>query len=213
VKREKKTERKGKGGTVQDLDFSAKAKIAAGEDSMGRRRWTDRGTVEQCACLSVRSLALTNAFRCRETLGALTWAECNHELRVRWRLAWVSGDFVLSLSNETGYARVLAEEQTIRVSSTPCHFGGRRWWLICPGLDDNVCGRRVYTIYLPGGLRAFLCRHCYGLTYTSTQKHDQRLDRLASNPELLWSMMESPRIRESLLAVRAYAKLARAALR
>ncbi len=47
--------------------------------------------------------------------------------------------------------------QTIGLTSTPCHFGGRRPWFRCPG-----CQRRVALLY--AGLR-FACRHCHGLYY------------------------------------------------
>jgi hypothetical protein len=41
---------------------------------------------------------------------------------------------------------------------TPCHFGGRRCWFVCPG-----CGRRRGVLYLAN--YRFLCRSCCGLTY------------------------------------------------
>jgi hypothetical protein len=62
--------------------------------------------------------------------------------------------------------------QEIALRFTPCRFGGRRAWFICP------CGRRVGKVYLPcemydGHERVakFRCRFCYGLTY------EQRRDR------------------------------------
>ena len=49
---------------------------------------------------------------------------------------------------------------------TSCNYGGRRAWLICPGVKNDVpCRRRVAIIYLGG--RYFLCRHCYELGYES----------------------------------------------
>jgi hypothetical protein len=43
---------------------------------------------------------------------------------------------------------------------TPCHFGGRRWWLVCPR-----CGRRGLRLYRLQG--APQCRRCAGLSYQS----------------------------------------------
>jgi len=54
-------------------------------------------------------------------------------------------------------------EQTVFFNWTPCNFGGRRQWFLCPG-----CGRRVAVIY--GAGRLFLCRHCHRLTYGSQQE-------------------------------------------
>ena len=55
----------------------------------------------------------------------------------------------------------------IPITWSPCPYGGRRPWFLCPNLH---CRRRVAKLYLAG--RYFLCRHCYRLTYGS-----QREDR------------------------------------
>lgn len=54
----------------------------------------------------------------------------------------------------------------IKVDTTTPHYGGVRYWWLCPH-----CGRRVRILY--GGSR-FLCRHCHNLTYETAQagKHD-----------------------------------------
>jgi hypothetical protein len=36
----------------------------------------------------------------------------------------------------------------------------------------------VSKLYMPPGERYFLCRHCYGLAYSSSQEHDKRRDWL-----------------------------------
>jgi hypothetical protein len=54
----------------------------------------------------------------------------------------------------------------VPVTSTPCHFGGIRYWFICPLTSNGVyCGRRVAKLYLFG--KYFGCRHCHQLTYES----------------------------------------------
>jgi hypothetical protein len=64
-----------------------------------------------------------------------------------------------------------------RLVFTPCHFGGRRWWFICPLVKDGrACNRRVGVLYLAGG-KYFGCRHCYNLTYKSS-KESHCFDRL-----------------------------------
>lgn len=79
--------------------------------------------------------------------------------------------------------------ERIRLTETPCHFGGSRSWLVCPN-----CGRRVGKVYLPtnlysGGQRvqSWLCRHCYKLSYEQRRARGglelsevlgQRADRL-----------------------------------
>ncbi len=54
----------------------------------------------------------------------------------------------------------------ITLTSTPCYFGGFRYWFICPWYSNGAyCGRRVGVLYLGG--KYFACRHCYDLSYSS----------------------------------------------
>lgn len=61
----------------------------------------------------------------------------------------------------------------VRIASTPCRFGNRRWWFFCPG---PRCGRRVGMLYLPPGQNQYLCRHCHELTYEACQGHRDGMD-------------------------------------
>jgi hypothetical protein len=77
-------------------------------------------------------------------------------------------------------AEVGGTSTRLRAVSSPCRFGGVRWWIVCS------CGRRVLKVYRPpGGLR-FACRTCHGLTYTSAQeahKFEGLFKRLAERME------------------------------
>jgi len=55
----------------------------------------------------------------------------------------------------------------IEFTSTPCHYGGVRWWFVCP---NQTCHRRVGCLYKPPNSLHFCCRHCHKLTYTSSQE-------------------------------------------
>ena len=58
----------------------------------------------------------------------------------------------------------------IPLINTPCHYGGKRYWFICPWYKNGVyCGRRVGVLYKDGDY--FACRHCYELTYSSKKKN------------------------------------------
>lgn len=66
-------------------------------------------------------------------------------------------------------------EYPIRLTRTPCNFGGSRTWWLCPH-----CGRRVAVLY--GGC-IYACRNCYDLTYKSTRtasnsKHFARANKV-----------------------------------
>lgn len=54
----------------------------------------------------------------------------------------------------------------IPLITTPCNYGGKRYWFKCPWYKNGqYCGRRVGTLYKNGDF--FACRHCYNLTYSS----------------------------------------------
>jgi hypothetical protein len=66
------------------------------------------------------------------------------------------------------------EEEQIKyripLVTTPCNYGGQRYWFICPWYAGGIyCGRRVAKLYLPSGDKYFACRHCYDLSYKSRQ--------------------------------------------
>jgi len=81
----------------------------------------------------------------------------------------------------------------IRFETTHPHFGGKRWWLICPLYTSGIpCNRRVGKLYSPPRGLYFGCRHCYDLTYTSckdSHKNDRIYAMLARNmgttPEMI----------------------------
>ena len=96
------------------------------------------------------------------------------------------------------------EVYDVAVATTRPHFGGLRWWLICP-----QCGRRCGKLYLPSGARRFACRLCHNLTYTSSQEHDKRLDVFKrASPEALEAIIRaalagSGSLRSALWAMQA----------
>jgi hypothetical protein len=106
---------------------------------------------------------------------------------------WVKGDSNGILYLEMAYS--ITDRQTkesenfdyrIDLTTTPCHFGGKRYWLICPLVKNNrPCLRRVGKLYLPPNGKYFGCRHCYNLTYKCQKEHDKTIDALRKNPVLL----------------------------
>ena len=58
----------------------------------------------------------------------------------------------------------------VPLTTTPCRFGGKRYWFICQmSREKKYCGRRVGVLYKDGDY--FACRHCYNLTYSSRTKN------------------------------------------
>jgi hypothetical protein len=61
----------------------------------------------------------------------------------------------------------------VELAWTPCHFGGRRPWLVCPR-----CGLRALRLY-PTMRSGLLCRRCAGLAYQVQQVPRYRRLQLA----------------------------------
>ncbi len=52
----------------------------------------------------------------------------------------------------------------VPVTTTPCNYGGVRYWFICPLYKNGqYCGRRVGVLYSVG--KWFGCRHCGNIAY------------------------------------------------
>lgn len=65
----------------------------------------------------------------------------------------------------------LSEPCPIRLVWTPCNYGGRRPWLLCP---TKGCGRRVAILYgILYGNGSIACRHCRELAYDSQQESEK----------------------------------------
>ena len=52
----------------------------------------------------------------------------------------------------------------VNLLTTPCRFGGARYWFECPLIKNGkYCGRRVGVLYLCG--KYYGCRHCCNIGY------------------------------------------------
>jgi hypothetical protein len=119
-------------------------------------------TVEEGLVLNIKGLVamgalVPGAYR----RGSLTWqcdgSEFEYELELR--------------QDGTGslFLRCVGPGQQfchwVSLCSTVPHYGGRRWWFICP-----IKKTRVAKLYLPPGATTFASRQAYSLTYRSCQR-------------------------------------------
>ena len=67
----------------------------------------------------------------------------------------------------------ISEEYPVYLNWSPCNYGGKRPWFLCPA---RGCGRRVAVLY-GGGV--FACRQCHQLAYQSQRdaKYERALTR------------------------------------
>lgn len=72
--------------------------------------------------------------------------------------------FYTQTDNDSGEKKDF--DYKIPLTTTPCRYGGKRYWFICPWYKSGkYCGKRVGVLYKDGDY--FACRHCYELTYGS----------------------------------------------
>lgn len=70
----------------------------------------------------------------------------------------------------------------VLLTTTPCNYGGVRYWFICPlTKNDQYCGRRVGVLYSIG--KWFGCRHCGNIAYNS-QRQSERYKGFVSIPDI-----------------------------
>src|SRR5438105_1474264 len=128
----------------------------------GNHRWDRRPSVEQTFGLDVRQLHRKGHL----TPGAEgpVWEmildpRCSDvQTRAAADSLWVSFRWHWRRHPESVGTLI---EQEIQLDWTPCTYGGRRPWLLCPGEPKAPCGRRVAVLY-PDGL-SLVCRQCCGL--------------------------------------------------
>jgi len=58
-----------------------------------------------------------------------------------------------------------AFECIVRLETTNCFFGGKRYWFVCPNVN---CQKRTYVLYMRS--QNFSCRTCNNLAYVSQQR-------------------------------------------
>ena len=130
---------------------------------------------EQSNALSVFWLKKQGYLDGSYLFGSLHWS-CNGEdrgsIRVAVNLDNLSDNNYVNLKYTHMY--YWSEEKSeidykVRLESTPCHYGGVRYWFICPLSTNGVyCGRRVGVLYRVG--KWFGCRHCHRVAYYSQMR-------------------------------------------
>lgn len=79
----------------------------------------------------------------------------------------VRGGLILLYYQQIKHGQVTgAYSELVHLGTTPCNFGGKRIWLICPTAG---CPRRVKSLFLSKA--GFQCRHCLDLVYESQREN------------------------------------------
>jgi hypothetical protein len=147
---------------------------------MGRYYWDKKDTVEDCRSVSIPFLKKGDYF-CGYRYGRIVWSNCYGEETgsIGVTVSIMDGENYIRFQYTTtdrNSGEKTEYDYKVRLTTTPCNFGGVRYWFICPlSKNDTYCGRRVGTLYKAPGAAYFGCRHCYNLSYES--RNESRLGR------------------------------------
>lgn len=137
----------------------------------GREANVYSGTIEESLQLDVNKFVRDGAIRPHcQVKGITTWDRLigtKPSIGIDIQCYGENGYIQLqyTVSNLTMGERVIS--YTVELFTTKPHFGGLRWWFICP---NQECDRMVVKLYQPPGATHFLCRTCQNLTYTSCRE-------------------------------------------
>ena len=123
-------------------------------------RWNSRATTESQLRVDIRWLK-RRRYLIPGAIGSISWSRGYEQTwSVNFRVE--HNQLVLSYRHKADDGEWEPVEQVIWFDRTLCNYGGHRLWFWCPH-----CRRRVAILYATS--KFFLCRHCYGLAYTSQQ--------------------------------------------
>jgi len=141
-----------------------------GSYGSGRWQWHEKKiTVEQCVSVDIAELNAEINELAQGEFSSVEWTTSLSGARGR-ELQLVLRKGTQSLFLDL-YLRADNASETIELQTTSPHYGGLRWWFMCP---ISCCNRRVRKLYHPPGSLSFGCRRCLNLTYTSCQESHQR---------------------------------------
>lgn len=135
-------------------------------------RWSYGGKTEADDVKKIKASFLRkHEYFCGWRSGTITWTHgwSENKSSVGIEVSVMNGENYLRIhytqtDNSSGEKKDY--DYRIPLTTTPCRFGGKRYWFVCPWYKKGVyCGRRVGVLYKDGNY--FACRHCYDLTYSS----------------------------------------------
>jgi hypothetical protein len=140
--------------------------------AMGRYYWDKKDTVEDCRSVSISFLKKGDYF-CGYRSGGIVWKNHYGEeiSSIGVAVSTMDGDNYVQFQYTTtnrNTGEKTKYDYKVRLTTTPCNFGGIRYWFICPLSKNGIyCGRKVAKLYKAPGADYFGCRHCYNLSYES----------------------------------------------
>lgn len=156
---------------------------------MGRYYWSKKQEADSLKSVSVFFLNKNGYFKTNWKYGGITWSRNGEKTGNISIQSSIEEDeqyvkFIYTQTDRNNGERKDFDYK-IPLTTTDYHFGGKRYWFICPcSANGMYCGRRVGILYLGG--QYFACRHCYNLTYSSRNQGgiSKIIGQVVSMPEL-----------------------------
>lgn len=122
-------------------------------------RWDRKAVVEESWTLDLRILKKHGGFKSdKPSIYFLS----SRTQRVAFRVQKLNETLHVSVYLIDGSQLLPVTAREVQYTTTPCHYGGGRWWLVCP---CRSCLRRCVALFLYQG--EFYCRRCLNLGYYS----------------------------------------------
>jgi len=139
-------------------------------------RWDKKTTLEVCRCLDINRMVKLGSIQ-PDTMRSGSWVWTNAQTGEQTSsLGYTSStsnpdNMFLQLRYVTSHDKN-AYDYKIKIERTPLHFGGYRYWFICP-----YTRKRVAKLYKPYGAEKYASRHAFSLSYASQSEaaHDRAL--------------------------------------
>jgi len=123
--------------------------------------------VEDCFVLSIKELARAGLLKTGCPSVSWCWRAGDKTMAtVKLDILIYPDKGTIWLTNTAGAKPM---HDTISLLTTEPHYGGRRWWFVCP-----IKKIRVAKLYLPPGATRFASRQAHDLTYRSSQESGWR---------------------------------------
>ncbi len=141
----------------------------------GSGRHGGKSTTGDMHVLDIRKIARTGLLKSGQSFD-WQWT-CNGEKIASIKMRTDTDRVTLDYRARDRGGEWQAMNYPVRLSWTPCTYGGKRAWWLCPAAG---CGRRVAVLY---GGKVYACRHCHQLAYRT--QREQPHDRAGSKADKL----------------------------
>jgi hypothetical protein len=153
------------------ISYKKRGKQMGGTGSGTWYRWNKKAAVEDCRALDINRMVNLGAMQ-SGTIQSGTWQwKDGHTGEVTSSVGYVAN----TLDKNDAFLRLYYTvtdtgekfDYKIRLEATQPHYGGLRWWFVCPYGHG-----RTTKLFRPCGGKKYASRHAYRLSYASQSENE-----------------------------------------